>query len=293
MFSISPEFDNDFKFFVTFSLFRTETHSPQAADIVETALSNKNLDFNSVNCNSITHGSSHSIPEDIGNQGDLRRSTEGHSNDTLERPTEERSGDYSRKSNTSLDKSFEEDYYSNKYTTENSNSSDLESDIDRDELTPNSPRSEVNHRQPLDYYQRLPSNLPFGSGFSPEEARLRLQLKEAGLLDPGAFSESEYRRRLAFSNGKGSGLIPNGSSQANSPESKTPGSAVLYPRRLPRSADELDETLKPNIREGLYFCHLCSFSGKMQKASVSHFNSLPHMPILGSSNSAANKDMMS
>jgi hypothetical protein len=152
------------------------------------------------------------------------------------------------------------------------NSSDFDSEIDEDELTPDSPRD----RNKLDFAQHLPSNInPYGSPFGAEEARLRFsfessQFKERlNALGIPQLTDERIGRRYslqesstdASKHNSGSSSPPSSSpsrSLDDSPQNSYKGSRSIHDL----SFDEQDSNaFLPRIKEGLFFCHLCSFSG--------------------------------
>ena len=155
-------------------------------------------------------------------------------------------------------------------------SPELESDVEKEELRPESPGD--SSRSSPDFSRSLPSNLThYTSQFGNEEARLRFSLgsspyknhpslPSSGSL-PG-FSDDLVSRRYSIADSMQdvrSQPIPSGpSSQPGSPQSDSirsflsPGAQSLHDL----SYDEDQRNLIPRIKEGLFFCHLCSFSGK-------------------------------
>lgn len=161
-----------------------------------------------------------------------------------------------------------------------SNSSDAESDIEKDEINSDSPDESFNASgRKFDFPQHLPSNInPYASAFGAEEARLRFNLESAHYkerLGLSSFAEQSLQRSYSLQE-----TVQNSdklASQNSSPPS-SPHSQSLQSSPVPSytgqdhgqrsihdvSFEEQDSNnFLPRIKEGLYFCHLCSFSGKL------------------------------
>lgn len=178
----------------------------------------------------------------------------------------------------SFDQSFSQRYKKDIYD----NSPELLSDTDKDVLTPDSPS---NSRSP-DFPQSLPSNIsPYSSQFSVEEARLRFSLgsspfkrQQLNFAKTGTlsqFNDDIIPRRYSLpdhmQDPRGHSLTPGHSSQPSSPPRSNPlSSSGVHSFRSPGHQPYQDlpyeeqdsRNLIPRIKEGLFFCHLCSFSGK-------------------------------
>lgn len=181
-------------------------------------------------------------------------------------------------SRDSFEEALKQKYQSDIYE----NSPDIESDIDKEELSPESP---TNSTHSADLSGRsLPSNLsPYSGQISLEEAKLRYSLgaspfKSQFGLTPSTSSLSQFSddlvpRRYSVPDSMQdvrSQSMPTGlSSQPSSPPSSSLNSPPLRSFRSPSSQSLSDNSfddpdsrsLIPRIKEGLYFCHLCSFSG--------------------------------
>lgn len=161
-----------------------------------------------------------------------------------------------------------------------SNSSDAESDIEKEEINSDSPDDSYNaNGRKFDFTQHLPSNInPYTSAFGAEEARLRFNLESAHFkerLGLSSFAEQSLQRSYSLQE-----TVQNSdklASQNSSPPS-SPHSPSLQSSPVPSytgqdhgqrsihdvSFEEQDSNnFLPRIKEGLYFCHLCSFSGKL------------------------------
>lgn len=169
-----------------------------------------------------------------------------------------------------LQESYKADIYNN--------SPEIESDVEKDELTPESPE-DSSHSS--DFSRSLPSSIAqYSSQFGAEEARLRFSLgsspfknhlPSSASLPP--FSDDIISRRYSLSDSMPdvrSQSFPGGShsSQPSSPQSDSLNSSSLHSFHSPSQQsihdalnDDDQRTLIPRIKEGLYFCHLCSFSG--------------------------------
>lgn len=157
------------------------------------------------------------------------------------------------------------------------NSPELESDVEKDELTPESPGGSSHSS---DFSRSLPSSIAqYSSQFGAEEARLRFSLRSSpfkGHLPSSSslppFSDDIISRRYTLPESmqdvRGQPYTSGHSSQPSSPQSDSLNSSSLHSFQSPSqqsildsSYDEDQRNLIPRIKEGLYFCHLCSFSG--------------------------------
>ena len=243
---------------------RGEAISPQAADVVDHVLGNVTKPH-------------HAQQSETG--------TTSYHRAQLLSNTDKQITDASRKDQLSNDidddKQFDNDSRS-RYQYDSSNlsiNSDEIDDIDREALEPE-------RDSPIpDYSQKLPPT-SFSSSFSAEEARLRYSLDYAHAdlkerfrqYSSASLNEEEWKRRYSLPDTTKESVKHSLShSSPTSPGSKSLSSSPLdLLRGHPggRLVDEPDYALTPRVKEGLYFCHLCSFSGKkiMQK-----FVNFPHL----------------
>ncbi|XP_053382637.1 uncharacterized protein LOC123541329 isoform X3 [Mercenaria mercenaria] len=165
-----------------------------------------------------------------------------------------------------------------------SNSSDIESDPERDELNLSKQAEGYDKRnRNFGFTQHLPSNInPYASAFGAEEARLRFNLESAqfkerlGSIGISPFGDEAIHRRYSLQETvpESSKLTSQSSSPPLSPRSQSLQSSPLPSYNGqghgPRSVHDLSfeeqdsNSFLPRIKEGLFFCHLCSFSGTTQ-----------------------------
>lgn len=158
-------------------------------------------------------------------------------------------------------------------------SSDPDSDLDKEERNSESPDEGYNaasHK--FDFAQHLPSNInPYASAFGAEEARLRFSLESAQFkerLGISAFQEQSLHRRYSLqepaqnSDKLGSqSLSPPSSPRAHSLQNSPSFAGQGHGPRSVHDVsfeDQDSSNFLPRIKEGLFFCHLCSFSGTTQ-----------------------------
>ena len=240
--------------------FRGEAISPQAADVVDQVLGNVTKQHQPPQ--SEPEGQNYHQAHGLLNISE-RLEDRGPGSDNLER------------NETEENKQYENDSR-NRYQFDSSNlsiNSDEIDDIDREALEPE------RESPPQDYSsQKLPPS-SYSSNFSAEEARLRYSLDYAHAdlkerfrqFSNTQFNEEEWKRRFSLPDTKDNA---NGFSLSNptSPVSKSLSTSPLghfRGKQAPRPLEEPDYALTPRVKEGLYFCHLCSFSGK-----TNTFNSL-------------------
>ena len=249
-----------------FYLFRGEAISPQAADVVNQVLGNVTKPHQ---------------PPLLEKENPGYRQTHLQSN--VKEHTNERLSDNEDNHRVSVDdnKQYNND---SRYQFDSSNlsiNSDEIDEIDREALEPD------RDTPPQDFSQKLPPT-SFSSNFNAEEARLRYSLDyaHADLKERfkqysaqfNNFNEEEWKRRFSLPDSRESGkdfslsdpTSPNSKSLSTSPR------ALDLLRGQPRVLDEPDYALTPRVKEGIYFCHLCSFSGELSTLlNLSHLMTKP------------------
>ena len=240
---------------VLFYLFRGEAISPQAADVVNQVLGN------------VTKP--HQPPQ-------LEKENPGYQRSHLQSNVKEHTDDRLSGSEDNLRNSVDEGkQYDSRYQFDSSNlsiNSDEIDEIDREALEPD------RDTPPQDFSQKLPPT-SFSSNFNAEESRLRYSLDyaHADLKERfkqysaqfNNFNEDEWKRRFSLPDTRDSGKDFSKDFSLSDPTSPNSKSLSTSPRALdllrgqPRAAEEQDYALIPRVKEGIYFCHLCSFSGKI------------------------------
>ena len=251
-----------------FCLFRGEAISPQAADVVNQVLGNvtKSHQPPQLEKENPDYGES-PRQTDVGDKRDDRLS----------------SGDDNIRNGVDESKQYE-----SRYHLDNSNlsiNSDEIDEIDREALEPD------RDTPPQDFSQKLPPT-SFSSNFNAEEARLRYSLdyahadlKERFKQYSAQFNnlnEEEWKRRFSLPDTREAGKDFGKEFSLNDPTSPkslstsprtsldilrgqetSPRASLDLLRGQPRGGDDQDFALIPRVKEGIYFCHLCSFSGEI------------------------------
>lgn len=227
-------------------IFRSDAVSPQAADVIDNDLSKVKQPID------VQYDSGFSSEKQIENGNDERKEYSGLKKSIQNRAEEEKS---------------RENYHHYSGT----HSSDIESDPDKDEHSPESPSNGYSDNRSFDYQQRLASNLNPFSAFGAEEARLRFGLESAqfkerlNAIGIPPFGDEELQRRYSLKDNSKSSDSP---SKPTSPDSRSLQGSPVDSYKGSRSINDISfedqdtNSFLPNVKEGLFFCHLCSFSGK-------------------------------
>ncbi|KAL4217859.1 hypothetical protein ACF0H5_022598 [Mactra antiquata] len=238
--------------------------SPQAADVVD-----NNLSKVKERIEDQFDGSFHSKRHiENGSKGDKEFD---------KRSVERRSGEHQDKFN----------HYSSGSGGGGINSSDIESDLEKDDLSVDSPGGkDYRDNRSFEYQQRFTGNLNPYSAFGAEETRLRLGLESAQFKErlnaigiPPFGDETLHRRySLQESSDKDLNKSVDNSNQPSSPDQRSLQGSPVDSYKGSRSIHDISfedqdtNSFLPSVKEGLFFCHLCSFSGSTQEEFDQHMS---------------------